>query len=305
MPNDTISSLIDLLRSTCAREIRLQLDQAAANDLPVLLYGETGTGKDVWASYLHSKKKEGPFISIHCADIPDTLIESQWFGYKKGAFTGATTDHSGLWLNAKNGVLYLNRIDLLKTDIQSKLLRVIERKRFFPLNSNEEISIDAQFVFSTDENILEQVEAGQFRTDLYYRISAFSIRIPPLRERKDDILPLLTHFASHSGVSVSLTSKTIDTLLCHPWIGNIRELENLVHRCILSEGQLSDHVILSMLRQTSFITMIKSQELSLSELETRYIKHLLQRHKNKAQVARILGITRKTLYNKLKEYGKD
>ncbi len=305
MPNDTISSLIDLLRSPGTQDIRLQLDRAAASRMPVLLYGETGSGKDVWAAYLHARTESGPFVSVHCADVPDSLIESHWFGYKKGAFTSAAADQPGLWQRAQNGVLYLNRIDLLKPESQSKLLRVIERKRFFPLGASEETSINTQFVFSTDESILEQIEDGRFRTDLYYRISAFSIRIPPLRERREDIIPLLNYFATRADVPVSLKQKTIETLYRHPWTGNIRELENLITRCAISDGGLHDQSILARLGQGSFISTIKSQELSLSELEFRYISHLLQRHKNKAQVARILGVSRKTLYNKLKSHGQD
>lgn len=305
MPNDTIFSLIELFGSPCTSEIRLQLDQAAANHLPVLLYGETGVGKDVWAAYLHARKGTGPFVSLHCADIPEQLLESQWFGYTKGAFTGASTDHPGLWQNAQNGLLYLNRIDLLKPDIQSKLLRVIERKRYFPLGSTQERSIAAQFVFSTAEDIHNQVATGQFRADLYYRISAFAIRIPPLRERKEDIVPLLKHFAARQNAPIALQAKAWETLCNHPWPGNIRELENFVNRCVISAGCLNDHSVHAHLEQGSFLNMTKAREPNLQEMEHLYINHLLQRYKNKTHVAHILGISRKTLYNKLRTYGKD
>ncbi len=305
MQNVTIFTLIDLLESPLSREIRVQVMRAAENNLPVLFFGETGVGKDIWATFLHALKGNVPFVNLHCADLPDTLLESQWFGYKKGSFTGAVSDHSGIWLNANNGVLYLNRIDLLKNDLQSKLLRVIERKRFFPLGSSDEVSLNAQFVFSTNDDIVQQVEKGLFRSDLYYRISSFSIRIPPLRERKDEILPLLRFFAKKANVEISLSQKSFDIFYHHPWFGNIRELENFVSRCVISEGAINDFGVSKYLDDSSFFSSSISQEMSLDELEKKYIHHLLTRYKNKALVSRILGVTRKTLYNKLKHYGKD
>lgn len=304
MPNDTIFSLIELLASPASREIRQQLERAARHNLPVLLHGETGTGKDVWASYIHALKGGLQFVSLHCSDFPDTLLESQWFGYKKGAFTGAASDHPGLWARAEGGTLYLNRIDLLKPEIQSKLLRVIERRRYFPLGSNEEMAFNTHFIFSTDEGLQNQVESGLFRPDLYYRISTFSLRIAPLRERKEDILPLFNHFISEKNVTAALSSKGTDALLQHPWPGNIREMENLVTRCAVSGIEINDQNLITHLEKTPFFTMIKAQEPPLAEVEDRYIRHLLERYQNKTQVARILGITRKTLYNKLNQHGK-
>jgi DNA-binding NtrC family response regulator len=305
MPNDTISSLIERLPSPTSLEIRRQLDRAAHHGLSVLLHGETGTGKDVWAAYLQSLTDKGAFVSLHCADFPDSLLESQWFGYKKGAFTGATADHPGLWSSAQNGTLYLNRIDLLKPEIQSKLLRVIERRRYFPLGSNEEVGFTTRFIFSADDDLLHQVEAGLFRADLYYRISAFSIRIPPLRERKEDIQPLFQHFATRTGLKTALSGRGVETLLHHPWPGNIREMENLVTRCAVSEEKLDDLTLLRQLGQSAFLTTVKAQEPTLMEMEKRYIHHLLNRYHSKTKVAEILGVTRKTLYNKLHLYGKD
>lgn len=296
--------MIDLLRSPASQEIRRQLDRAAENMLPVLLYGETGTGKDVWAAYLHERKKTGSFVNLHCADIPESLLESQWFGYQKGAFTGANRDHPGLWQKARHGTLYLNRIDLLRTETQSKLLRVIERKRYYPLGSNEELSIDTHFVFSSAEDIVDQVESGRFRADLYYRISTFLVRIPPLRERQEDIEPLIHFFAAKAGVSVSLSPKALATLNAHPWYGNIRELQNIVTRSLIDDGDFGERKFLNNLEHSSFMTAIKPQEPTLREMEIHYIEHLLQRYKSKTRVAEILGITRKTLYNKLKQHGK-
>lgn len=305
MENEPISTLIERLDSPLSREIRGQVMRAAENSLPVLFYGETGVGKDVWVNYLHSLKGDVPFVNLHCADLPESLLESHWFGYKKGAFTGAVSDHPGLWNRADRGVLYLNRIDLLKKDLQSKLLRVIERKRFFPLGSTEEISLDAQFIFSANDDIVQQVEKGIFRADLYYRISSLSVRIPPLRERKQEILPLLKFFAFKSGTEISLSQKSLDRIQHHPWFGNIRELENFVSRCAISDERITDQEVSKHLDNGSFFSAASSRELSLEELEKEYIRTLLSRYKNKAQVARILGVTRKTLYNKLKTYGKD
>ncbi|HSQ35175.1 MAG TPA: sigma 54-interacting transcriptional regulator, partial [Candidatus Binatia bacterium] len=230
-------------------------------------------------------------------------LESEWFGFQKGAFTGADHDFPGKWKTAAAGTIFLNQIDLLSMNMQAKLLRVIERKKFFPLGSNRETDIAARFIFSADSAIAEKVRQGEFRSDLYYRIAAVSIFIPPLRERRDDILPLLRYFCRQRQVDISLGPEALQKLLDYPWPGNIRELENFigglsVRGCVLNEAEAWSFLD----RPQNILQSIQAGERSLAEVEKEYITYLVRKYRNKSRVARILGVSRKSLYNKLKTY---
>ncbi len=207
MPSATISSLIDNLQDPLSLEIRAQIARIADLDTPVLICGETGSGKDVWVDYLQAISRYPRLLNLHCGDVPETLLESEWFGYTKGAFTGADRDYEGKWQSADNGIIFLNQVDLLSLNLQAKLLRIIERKKYYPLGSNREVTIQARFVFSADSGIEERVARGEFRSDLYYRIAVYKIFIPPLRERPKDLRALLAFFAGREGVRLEMNPK--------------------------------------------------------------------------------------------------
>jgi two-component system NtrC family response regulator len=306
MPKDTIFTLIKNLKDRKSLEVEKKIRSIADLNTNFLIYGETGVGKDFWVDYLLSISQVPGILNLNCGDVPESLLESEWFGYKKGAFTGADRDYEGKWRKAEGGILFLNQVDLLSVNLQSRLLRIIERKKYFPLGSNQEVGIDVRFVFSADHDIEEKVRKGEFRQDLFYRISSYSILVPPLRERKRDILPLLHYFADQKGVQVNLSPKAVNTLLAYPWRGNIREIENFVNNVTIMKDELTERELGLLIKDSGHLfETIKKPEMSLQELEKEYISFLLQKYKSKVKVAEILNISRKSLYNKLKQYEQD
>jgi transcriptional regulator with PAS, ATPase and Fis domain len=306
MRKDTISTLIENLKDRRSSEIKQKIRRIADLESSLLVYGETGVGKDFWVDYLFSVSNFPTILNLNCGDVPGNLLESEWFGYKKGAFTGAERDYEGKWKGAAGGILFLNQVDLLSLNLQSRLLRIIERKKFFPLGSNREEEIDVRFIFSTDHDIEEKVKTGKFRQDLFYRISAYSIFVPPIRERKKDILPLLYYFAGQRGLTVDLGQKAVRTLLNYPWDGNIREIENFVNNASVTQKVLTDQALDILVKDShQFFQTQQHTEMPLQELQREYISFLLRKYRSKVKVAQILGISRKSLYNKLKKYDKD
>ena len=302
MPNDTISIRLENLKDPKSLEIRETIGKIADLNTPVLICGETGTGKDFWAGYLHSISRFPRMLNLNCGDVPETLLESEWFGYRKGAFTDADRDYDGKWKSAGDGIIFLNQIDLLSLNLQSKLLRIIERKKYYPLGSNEEAAIDARFVFSADSTIEEQVESGKFRSDLYFRISTYKIFIPPLRERKKDLMSLMNYFARNRGIEMKIDARAMEMLFHYPWPGNIRELENFVANAAIMGGALTnENVDRLYARGARILDFARSSEATLKEMESAYIGYLLKKYRNKSRVASILKISRKSLYNKLKK----
>jgi transcriptional regulator with PAS, ATPase and Fis domain len=303
MPNDTIFTQISNLVDRKSLLIKETIEKVAPLPTAVLFYGETGTGKDFWAKVLAGLSPFQPLLNLGCGDVPETLLESEWFGFHKGAFTGADRDFDGKWQTAANGTIFLNNIDLLSLNMQAKLLRVLERRKFFPLGSNLEKEITARFVFSAEGSIAEKVRRGEFRPDLYFRIAAVSILIPPLRERQNDIEPLLRYFCRRQQVEMRLGPELVQKLVAYPWPGNIREMENFVYGLSVREAVLGEKEARSFLDQPQTVmAIIESGERSLAEVEEEYIGYLLRRYKNKSRVARILKLSRKSLYNKLKRY---
>jgi transcriptional regulator with PAS, ATPase and Fis domain len=303
MPNDTIFTRISNLADQKSLTIRDTVAQIAPLPTAVLLYGETGTGKDFWAQVMAGLSPFQPLLNLGCGDVPETLLESEWFGFQKGAFTGADRDFSGKWKTVENGTIFLNNIDLLSLNMQAKLLRVVERKKFFRLGATEETAITARFIFSADSSIGDKVQRGEFRSDLYFRIAAVSIFIPPLRERRNDIEPLLEYFCRQHRVDMRLAPELLQKLLEYPWPGNIRELENFIFGLSVRQCPLDEKEVRSMLdRPQNILQTIQANERSLAEIEKEYITYLVRKYKNKSQVARILRVSRKSLYNKLKTY---
>jgi transcriptional regulator with PAS, ATPase and Fis domain len=303
MPSATIFPRAAELPDPASLAVKAAVEKVAGLDTPVLLWGETGSGKDFWAAALVAQSPFQPLLNLGCGDVPETLLESEWFGYQKGAFSGADRDYAGKWRQAGKGTIFLNGIDLLSLNMQAKLLRAIERKRIFPLGSSTEAEVAARFLFSADSAIEEKVRRGEFRADLYYRISTVSIYIPSLRERPGDILPLLRHFCSLQGVPLALSEAARQRLLQYPWPGNIRELENFVSGLAVRGCRLDEKEAWTLLdRPAPMLDFIKAGERTLAEVEAEYTAYLLRKYRNKSRVARILGISRKSLYNKLKRH---
>jgi transcriptional regulator with PAS, ATPase and Fis domain len=302
MQNDTIFTRIKNLRDKKSLSIKETIRQVADLNTNLLIYGETGVGKDFWVNYLFEISSFPTLMNLNCGDVPENLLESEWFGYKKGAFTGADKDYDGKWKGAEGGILFLNQIDLLSLNLQSKLLRIIERKKYYPLGSNQERDIQARFIFSAEDNIEWKVREGMFREDLYYRISPYSICVPPLRERKEDILPLVKFFANQKQLEVDISKEAEKFLIDYSWRGNIREIENFITTVSVGKKELTlnDDDIFSLLKTSGiFFETVKDSDISLAELEARYIDYLMRKYKNKVKVARVLKISRKSLYNKL------
>jgi DNA-binding NtrC family response regulator len=280
----------------------------------VLITGESGTGKELVAKAIHYQgvRKEGPFIAVNCAAIPETLLESELFGYKKGAFTDAKTDKRGLIFEAKEGTLFLDEITEMPSTLQAKLLRVIEEREVRPLGDTNSYPIDVRIISTSNRDIKSLIRQGQFREDLYYRLKVIDIELPPLRERKEDISLLIQHFIDKFGKELKknisgVSENALRVLLNYPWPGNVRELENVIQRAMtLSQHEMIDLEDLpaSMIqeRKEKAVDKALSERYTLEQLEKEYIKRvLIEVGGNKSKAAEILGLDRKTLYRKLQE----
>lgn len=292
------------------QEVLSTVSRVAKTDSTVLVRGESGTGKELVARAVHSlsERASQKFISLSCAAIPETLLESELFGYEKGAFTGATRRKEGRFELADSGTLFLDEIGDLSLETQVKLLRVVETQEFERLGGNETIKVNVRIISATNQDLEQKIKEKSFREDLYYRLNVVSIFIPPLRERKEDILPLVEHFIQKynqkTGKKIQgITRDAKDILLSHPWPGNIRELENVIERAIvLSRGEAIDK------QDLAYLSFQKADQipsdLSLKELEKSQILKVLEKTGgNLTQAAELLGIHRNTLRLKMKEYG--
>jgi Response regulator containing CheY-like receiver, AAA-type ATPase, and DNA-binding domains len=300
-------------------EVFKKVGLACQNDLNVLITGETGVGKEVVAKLIHenSSRKKGPFVILHCPAIPWDLFEAELFGYVKGAFTGALVDKKGKAKLAEGGTLFLDEIGDVPYKLQAKLLAFVERKSFFPLGSSKEEKADVRLIFATNRDIKKMVEEGKFREDLYHRISQLEIQVPPLRERKEDIKPLVEYFVALAnaelGTSVEgVEEQALRKLMDYSFPGNVRELKNLVYKAVLETrfGRIKDFALHEGKNASSFekalellLDAVPEEELSnlLERVELYLIKKLLERYSgNKSKVASLLGISRNTLESRLK-----
>lgn len=275
----------------------------------VLLQGESGTGKELVARALHqlSPRSGRPFVTVNCAAIPVQIIESELFGHVKGAFTGAHGSREGLFLCAHGGTLFLDEITEMPLDLQCKLLRSLEERTIRPVGSEKETPIDVRIIAASNRNIRQEVSERRFREDLFYRLDVMSLRIPPLRERKEDIDGLLEHFqpllAARLGVPmIQPPAYVLAALRDYPWPGNVRELRNFVERALILgyfPVENLTNVTLGAVASTSC-----SEDLTLEEIERRHILASVSRvHGNRAEAARRLGVSRKTLDRKFREWG--
>ncbi len=299
-------------RSPGMREAVSLAERVSSTDANVLITGESGAGKDLLACFIHSKSRRSaePYVKIDCATLPGDLLEAELFGYERGAFTGAVEAKAGRFEAAQKGTVVLDEIAHLSTDAQAKLLRVIETREFERLGGRKTIKLDARLIALTNVDLDEAVKFGRFREDLFYRLNVISIRVPPLRERKDDLSKLIQHFLKHysakHGRGVQRTSPEARELLeAYDYPGNARELANVVERAVIvANGKRLDESDLPPgLKAAVSAQQRKTQPLSLAQLEAAYIAETLAASGgNKTECARILGISRKNLYEKLARY---
>ena len=286
-------------------EILEDVNKVAASDFPALICGESGVGKELVAKAIHdrSKRADGPFIPINCGAIPETMLESEMFGHEKGAFTGAHARKLGLLEMANHGTLFLDEISELSLSLQGKLLRVIETRTFFRVGGTKEVGVDVKFVSATNKDIKSEMEKGNFRSDLYYRISTLTLAIPPLRARKEDIPLLVDHTVQSTPgfKNKKFAREALEIFLEYPWPGNVRELQNVVHRTLLLS---KNDVIEPRELPPDLSPNPKGSGRRLEDVEREHILQVLKEAGGqKAKAAEILGIDPKTLYRKLLSYG--
>jgi len=287
------------------------VERIAPSDVSVLVTGESGTGKEVVADLIHtlSPRNKGPFIKINCAALPRELIESELFGSVKGAFTGSQGDREGLFRQAEGGTLLLDELSEMPIDTQSKLLRVLQEKEVRPVGGRTSYKTDCRILAATNRQVDDAIKDGKLREDLYYRISAISIALPPLRERREDILPMargfLNRFAAQANRSLTdFTPEASDRLRKHDWPGNVRQLQNEVQRAVLMcEGKMVDLHDLSISDPKASSDAAHGNLTLMEAMERNKIVEVLKETSgNKLETAKRLGIGRQTLYNKIKAY---
>jgi len=298
------------------QELYHMVAMIAPTDSTVLIQGESGTGKELIADLVHenSTRANGPLVKVNCTALPDTLLESELFGYERGAFTGANQRKQGRFELADGGSLFLDEIGDMNPSVQAKLLRVLQEHTFERLGGNKTISVDVRIIVATNKDLESEVKDGNFREDLFYRLNVVPIVVPPLRERKEDIPLLAEHFLkyyaekNHRPVK-GILPRTLDLLMRYNWPGNVRELENAIERAvIIAGGEHLTEVDLPINIQASADDLQTTETgvipgLTIKEVERDLIiKTLEQTAGNRTRTAKILGITRKTLQNKLKEY---
>jgi transcriptional regulator with PAS, ATPase and Fis domain len=290
------------------------VESVARSEANILIQGENGTGKELIANAIHvaSMRAQGPFIKINCAAIPKDLIESELFGYRRGAFTGAVADKVGLLELAEGGSLLLDEIGDMPAYLQTKLLRVLQEREYRPVGSDRTVRVDFRLICATNVDIDTAVRDGRLREDLYFRINTITLRVPPLRERLEDVPTLATHFLGifverYSRPVTAISPAAFEVLLRNRWPGNVRELENAIERAVLvSKGpeigpdDLPDGLLVSELPPSEFVI---PPNRTLAEIEKMAILQTLQRTNwNKQETAHILGLYRPTLYSKMKKY---
>ena len=301
--------------SAAFKKLNKFISLVAPTDMSVLITGESGTGKEVIAKSIHlkSERRNKPFIAVDCGAIPKEIASSEFFGHVKGSFTGAITDKKGHFEEANGGTIFLDEVGNLSYDNQIQLLRALQERRIKPIGSSKEIEVDIRVLAATNEDLLAAVGKGEFREDLYHRLNEFSIKVPSLSERKDDLMIFASYFLEkaneklHKNVQ-GFTEKAVQKMLLYTWGGNLRELSNTVKRAALltqgdyiTENELPEPVITETrhfpTERFSFSTKENERELIISALH--------ETHNNKTEAAKLLGFTRKTLYNKLKAYNID
>jgi two-component system response regulator HydG len=311
------------------RKVLLVADQVAPTDSTVLLMGDSGTGKELFARYIHreSKRGRGPFVAINCGALPEPLLESELFGHVKGSFTGAIRDKEGLFTVAAGGTLFLDEIGDTSPAIQVKLLRVLQEREIIPVGATEAVPVDVRILAATNKNLDREVESGNFRQDLFYRLNVIPLTIPPLRDRREDVPLLLEHVLAANGFPGAVpggnraqdqifTERAFKALCAYDWPGNVRELENVVERLLVLAGwrdgsgtgrridmpELPDKVRDK--PEQKLVGDVPAPTPTMETIEQAYIQWVLAKTEgNKARAAEILGIDPSTLYRKIDRYG--
>jgi len=301
--------------SPAMQRVMEMVRKVAPTPSTVLLVGESGTGKELLARAVHrlAANAAARFLAVNCAAIPHELLENQLFGHRKGAFTGADRDQSGMFVHAAGGTIFLDEIGELPLATQAKLLRAIEQKEVLPVGANEPVSVEARIIAATNKNLAKEVEAGRFREDLYYRLNVVSITLPPLRERREDIPDLVETFVvKHSralGKHITgVTHEVMQILLACPWKGNIRELENALQRAaILGDGPLLTPADLppDLAPQPDDPGLVEELGEAVRRFEKQHLVRLLRRFPDKKEAARRLGMGLSSLYRRIAELGID
>lgn len=311
-----------IFNSPSMKQVLKTIGKVAGTSVPILITGETGTGKSRLAEYVHraSSLRDKPFLTIDCAALPESLLESELFGHVKGAFTGAVSTRRGLLEEAQGGTVFLDEIGELSPSTQAKLLRAIQEHEIRPVGSNKSVSINVRFIAATHRHLEEDVKTGRFREDLFYRLSVIPLYLPPLRERREDLAALIGFFISRFneryGRNVTqISPAAMNILYSQPWKGNIRELENVLERAfLLTEGdRLMPESLGTMADGAVFASPVPGEAmsetpLSLSDAVRNAEIQALQQalslcNGNKTQAAELLGIGRRTLYDKLEQFG--
>jgi DNA-binding NtrC family response regulator len=309
--------LAPVFKSKVMQEMEELIGAMAPSDANVLITGESGVGKEVVANVIHSKSRRAgkPLVKLNCAAFPQTMIESELFGYVKGAFTGAMNDFPGMIAEARGGTLFLDEISEMPADLQTRFLRVLQEREYRSLGSTRMLKADFRVITATNRPIAQALAENRLRSDLYYRINTFQIEVPPLRERKEDIPPLVNTFVQRFARQLGKAEPTIapeafQKLLDYSWPGNVRELQNtieyavvLARNDIIGIKELPAEIQLPPALQTSPAPVRRSGVASLDDMERETIlQALTQTHGNKKKAAELLGIQRPTLYNKMKRY---
>lgn len=300
------------------REVFEMALQVAQSDATVLITGESGTGKELLAKAIHqnSLRSKKPFVTINCGAIPETLIESELFGHRKGSFTGAVADRMGKFEAANEGTIFLDEISELDPSAQVKLLRVLQEREIDKVGHPHAIKVNVRVLAATNRNLRNLIEDDQFREDLFYRLSVIAIDLPPLRERKDDIPLLVEHFIRkysdrYEAPPVSLTTEALSLLLRYSWPGNIRELENSIERLVvlrkgrvIAPEELSPEIRATKSRIANVALELPDEGIDLEEIEKEILLRALQKHNwNQTHAARYLNISRKTLIYRMEKFG--
>ncbi|MDR3628028.1 MAG: sigma-54 dependent transcriptional regulator, partial [Ignavibacteriaceae bacterium] len=293
-------------QSLAMQKLAVMMHKVAATDATVLLLGESGTGKELIAKAIHtlSNRKEKPYLAQFCGSIPDTLLESELFGYKRGAFTGASTDKKGLFEVANSGTFFLDEIADISIALQAKLLRVLQNKEIIRLGDTQVVKVDARVITATNKDLKQLVKEDKFREDLFYRLNVFPIKIPPLRERTGDIPLLVEHFLEkYSKEKKYIDPKALKMLENYSWPGNVRQLENVIQRAIiLCDGNklLEEHIIIEEDdNEINFSGSLKDYEILLLK------KRLQEFNGNRTFAAKSLGVSVRWVQLKIKDMGED
>lgn len=308
-PIGSASAFTDVLRLA---------ETVAETDSTVMISGESGTGKEVLARYLHARshRADGPFLSINCGALPESLLESELFGHVKGSFTGAVKDKDGLLVAASGGTFFMDEIGEMTPATQVKLLRAIQEREVIPVGSTKAVPVDVRLIAATNRDLEQEIERGTFRSDLYYRLNVIQLHLPPLRERRDDIPLLARFFLDQEAVArdrkkpLEITDEAMKLLVQHDWPGNVRELQNAMERAavVVAGQKIRPEELPARVRETPTPRLVRSDEAprnpTMEVVEQAYILWVLQSEGgNKTRAAEVLGIDPSTLYRKLNRYG--